>query len=135
MKIEFQQTEVSEIAKKILSQLDSKILCFYGPMGAGKTTLIKTLIKELGVIDSGTSPTFGLVNEYENAQGQLIAYHFDFYRIENETEVLDMGIEDYFSSDTHIFIEWPEKIPSLLPLDHHKIQLQFIDESTRNIEF
>lgn len=104
-------------------------------MGAGKTTLIKSLLEELGAVDKGHSPTFGLVNEYHNSEGELLAYHFDFYRINNEEEVFDMGLEEYFEADVWIFIEWPEKISNLLPPDHQKIQLQFVDEKTRSIEF
>lgn len=104
-------------------------------MGVGKTTLIKSLLKKLGASDTGNSPTFGLVNEYHDTEGNLVAYHFDFYRIRNEQEVLDMGIEDYWSKDVWIFIEWPEKVSNLLPKNHHKIYLRFIDENTRSIEF
>ena len=86
-------------------------------MGVGKTTLIKSLIKQLGAVDSGNSPSYGLVNEYHNANGKLVAYHFDFYRIESEEEALDMGIEEYFNSNAYIFIEWPEKIAKLLPAE------------------
>ena len=104
-------------------------------MGVGKTTIIKAIIKELGAVDSGNSPTFGLVNEYHKANGELVAYHFDFYRIEKEEEALDMGIEEYFNADAYVFIEWPEKIPNLLPENHQKIHLHLIDENIRLIEF
>ncbi|MFD2585679.1 tRNA (adenosine(37)-N6)-threonylcarbamoyltransferase complex ATPase subunit type 1 TsaE [Croceitalea marina] len=135
MELRFTIEELSKVSKELLSKFDKKIICFYGPMGVGKTTLIKAIIKELGVVDSGNSPTFGLVNEYHNAKGELVAYHFDFYRIENEEEALDMGIDDYFNSDAYIFIEWPEKIAGLLPEDSTKIHLHLIDENTRLIEY
>ncbi|RNC90113.1 MAG: tRNA (adenosine(37)-N6)-threonylcarbamoyltransferase complex ATPase subunit type 1 TsaE [Allomuricauda sp.] len=134
-KIVYNIDKINEIAQLLLQQQQHKAFCFYGPMGAGKTTLIKALVEALGAVDSGNSPTFGLVNRYENAEGILLAHHFDFYRIEHEVEVLDMGIEDYFASEAHIFIEWPEKIPNLLLEDHLKVNLQFIDETTRSIEF
>ena len=134
MKTNFNQNQLDSIAKQILSHVDTKVICFYGPMGAGKTTLIKALIRELGAIDNGNSPTFALVNSYETAEAELLAYHFDFYRITNEIEALDMGIEEYFSSGAYIFIEWPERIQNILPQEHHKIDLQFIDENTRSIE-
>ena len=134
-KIIYKLDEITQIAQKLLQKQQSKAFCFYGPMGAGKTTLIKALVQELGAVDTGNSPTFGLVNQYENGKGELVAYHFDLYRIKNEVEVLDMGIEDYFASEAYIFMEWPEKIPNSLPEKHHKIYLQFIDETTRSIEF
>ena len=83
-------------------------------MGAGKTTFIKAICKNLGVEDMTSSPTFSLVNEYETRQGQRV-YHFDLYRINSEIEALDMGIDDYLYSGNWCFIEWPEKIPNLLP--------------------
>ncbi|MDT0607479.1 tRNA (adenosine(37)-N6)-threonylcarbamoyltransferase complex ATPase subunit type 1 TsaE [Croceitalea rosinachiae] len=131
----FNNSQLGVIAKKLLKEEKQKCFCFYGQMGVGKTTLIKNLLQELGAIDLGHSPTFGLVNEYDNAQNKLLAYHFDFYRIENEEEVYDMGIEEYFSQDAYIFIEWPEKIPNLIPKDALTIKLQFIDENTRRIEY
>ncbi len=134
-KIIYNLDKIQQIASKVLAGFNQNIICFHGPMGVGKTTLIKTIIKELGVVDSGNSPTFGLVNEYHNANGELVAYHFDFYRIENEEEALDMGIEDYFNSDAYIFIEWPEKIAGLLPEDSTKIHLHLIDKKTRLIEY
>ena len=104
-------------------------------MGSGKTTLIKAMLHNLGAIDMGNSPTFSLVNEHYNAHGQLLAYHFDLYRIESLEEALDMGIETYFNSEAYLFIEWPRIIESLLPAKYHSISLQFIDETTRYIEF
>jgi len=83
-------------------------------MGAGKTTLIKAVCEALGVKDTISSPTFSIVNEYRAADGKKI-YHFDFYRIKSENEAYDMGYEDYFYSGAYCFIEWPEKIASLLP--------------------
>lgn len=133
-KIFYNIDEIQQIAVKLLSDFSQNIICFYGPMGVGKTTIIKAIIKELGAVDSGNSPTFGLVNEYHNADGELVAYHFDFYRIEKEEEALDMGIEEYFNADAYVFIEWPEKICNLLPDNHQKLQLHLIDENTRLIE-
>lgn len=134
MKKTFELSDIQTVAKAIINASPGKQLCFYGEMGAGKTTLIKALVKELGAVDSGNSPTFGLVNEYHDAQGDLLAYHFDFYRLEDETEALDMGLEDYLNSDAWVFMEWPEKIKSLLPEDVVPIFLHFIDENTRSVE-
>ncbi len=134
MKKTFQLKDIQKVAKAIIGATSGKQLCFYGEMGAGKTTLIKALVKELGAVDSGNSPTFGLVNEYHDAKGDLLAYHFDFYRLEDEIEALDIGLEDYLNSDAWIFMEWPEKIKSLLPEDVVSIFLHFIDENTRSVE-
>ena len=104
-------------------------------MGTGKTTLIKKLLESLGAVDTGNSPTFGLVNEHYDSTGKLLAYHYDFYRLEQEEEAYDMGIDDYFDKEVYHFIEWPERIPSLLPGDHVVVRLQLVDDRTRLIEF
>jgi tRNA threonylcarbamoyladenosine biosynthesis protein TsaE len=109
----------------------NRILLFYGDMGAGKTTLIKTLCRQLGVIDGVTSPTFSIVNEYAGKAGPV--YHFDFYRLSNQTEALDMGYEEYFYSGNYCFIEWPEKIAGLIPDQYTGIRITVIDESSRQI--
>jgi tRNA threonylcarbamoyladenosine biosynthesis protein TsaE len=100
-------------------------------MGAGKTTLIKSLCESLGVTEPVTSPTFSIVNEYIGA-GQKV-YHFDFYRLKTQTEALDMGYEEYFYSDAWCFIEWPEKIPGLLPGHYVKINIKALDDNLRQI--
>jgi len=132
---EFTLKDIHSLTKEVIPELHSKTVCLYGPMGAGKTTLIKAMVKELGAVDVGSSPTFGLVNEYHSADGELLAYHFDFYRINSLEEALDIGLEDYFTTDVHIFIEWPEKIEALLPEEYHTVSLYFIDENTRRIEY
>lgn len=99
----------------LLQEAESEpIILFEGPMGAGKTTLIKELCRQLGVEENVSSPTFALVNEYEGRGGKLI-YHFDFYRINQEREALDIGAPEYFESGSLCLIEWPSMIPSLLP--------------------
>ena len=102
-------------------------------MGVGKTTLIKELCKQLKVLDNISSPTFSLVNEYQTASQEVI-YHFDFYRIDDEEEALDMGIEDYLESGNWCFIEWPENIENLLPLDAVEIHLSLLEDNQRNIQ-
>jgi tRNA threonylcarbamoyladenosine biosynthesis protein TsaE len=109
----------------------NRILLFYGDMGAGKTTLIKALCEQLGIIDAVTSPTFSIVNEYAGAAGP--AFHFDFYRLNNQTEALDMGCEEYFYSGNYCFIEWPEKIAGLIPDQYTSISIAGIDEELRQI--
>jgi len=134
-KINFSSQEVINIGRNVLSEQDSRCIAFYGDMGSGKTTLIKGMLKVLGAVDQGSSPTFGLVNEYHDDEGNLLAYHFDFYRIQSLEEALDMGLEDYFTSDAYIFMEWPEKVRDLLPEGHTRVHLYFIDENTRRIEY
>lgn len=134
MKTIFQLNEIREVAKQIVGTVPGKTLCFYGEMGVGKTTLIKALVKELGAVDEANSPTFGLVNEYHGSTDKPIAYHFDFYRLNDETEALDMGLEDYLNADAWILIEWPEKIGSLIPEDAVGVFLHFVDENTRSVE-
>ncbi len=132
-KIIYNQSKIAAIAASLLQEASSKTLCFYGDMGAGKTTLIKAMLLQLGAEDAGNSPTFGIVNEYHLPNGTVLAYHFDFYRLQDELEALDLGLEDYLNQDQWLFIEWPEKIPSLLPTDHTKVFLEVMDEETRAI--
>ncbi len=100
-------------------------------MGAGKTTLIKCLCERLGVTDVVTSPTFSIVNEYVGADNKI--YHFDFYRLKNQAEALDLGYEEYFYSDAWCFIEWPEKISGLLPENFVRIDIEVMPDGSRQI--
>ena len=129
----YKKNRLSSIANKIIFESKSKILCIYGEMGAGKTTLTKALVKELGGADEVSSPTFGIVNEYHLKSGKVLGYHFDFYRLNDETEALDLGFEDYLHQDVWIFIEWPEKIPALLPEHTTDIHIKILDAETRKI--
>jgi len=126
-------SELNHIAKDVILHSESKILLFYGEMGVGKTTLIKEICKEIGVKDTISSPTFSLVNEYHTHTKEIV-YHFDFYRITNEEEALDIGIEDYFYSDTWCLIEWPINIQNLLPLKSTEIHLTELSDKQRNIQ-
>lgn len=129
----YQLSDLSVVAEQILDTAASKILLFYGEMGSGKTTLIKELAKQLGVEDVTSSPTFSLVNEYHSKNGEIV-YHFDFYRIEDEEEAYDMGIEEYFDSGAWCFIEWPENVENLLPLESVVIKLTINPDNTRTIQ-
>jgi tRNA threonylcarbamoyladenosine biosynthesis protein TsaE len=115
------------------SDLQSNIFAFFGQMGAGKTTFIKAICKELGVADAVNSPTFTIVNEYRAAKGFPI-YHFDFYRINKITEAYDIGIDEYFSGDGLCLIEWPEKIKEILHDDCFQVFVYVDDEGNRTIE-
>lgn len=126
--------ELDEIAKKIISFSSDLIFwIFEGDMGAGKTTLIKSICKALKVVDPVTSPTYSLVNEYLTEDNKTI-YHFDFYRINDEEEAIDIGAEEYFDSGNYCFIEWSSKIPSLLPESNFlTIAIEQIEQDQRMI--
>lgn len=113
---------------------DNKIFAFTGTMGAGKTTFISAICKSLGVEeDDISSPTFAIVNEYRSdSTGQLI-YHFDCYRIEDDEEALDMGVEDYFESGSLCFIEWPDRIERFLPEDTVEVSIAETESGARKV--
>ncbi len=131
----YTEDQIHEVAKKLITSLPSKIVCFHGEMGAGKTTLIKAIVKELGGVGEASSPTFGIVNEYHDDKDAVLAYHFDFYRLNDENEAYDLGIEDYLNQDVWVFMEWAEKIASILPSDTVEVTIEFVDERTRKITF
>jgi tRNA threonylcarbamoyladenosine biosynthesis protein TsaE len=125
-------TQLPAIASEILSLAkDYRIFLFYGDMGAGKTTLIKSLCECLETTETVTSPTFSIVNEYTGSGNKI--YHFDFYRLKTQTEALDMGYEEYFYSDAYCFIEWPEKIPGLLPEHYISVEIKVTGDNSRGI--
>ncbi|MBR1668578.1 MAG: tRNA (adenosine(37)-N6)-threonylcarbamoyltransferase complex ATPase subunit type 1 TsaE [Bacteroidaceae bacterium] len=114
---------LSAAAREFVAAMgERKVFAFYGKMGAGKTTFIKAICEELGVEDVINSPTFAIVNEYVDGEGEPI-YHFDFYRIKKEQEALDIGYEDYVYSGNVCFMEWPELIENLLPDDAVKVTI------------
>ena len=124
--------QLSSIASQILSYAaGTRIFLFYGEMGAGKTTLIKSMCEQLDVKEPVTSPTFSIVNEYAGKNQKI--FHFDFYRLKNQTEALDMGYEEYFYSDAYCFIEWPDKIPDLLPNDYLSVGIKVTGDNSREI--
>ncbi len=146
-------------AKQILSFAgEKKIFCFYGELGAGKTTLIKEICKQLGVKEAGSSPTFSIINEYrtstprfspspfqkeketekrrmrepeKTATEEFLIYHFDLYRLQSESEIYDIGYEEYLFSGNYCFIEWPEKMERLLPKDVLRIRIEVLGSERR----
>lgn len=111
----FSLHEINDIAQQLIAAINNyHLIAFYGEMGMGKTTLIKAVCQQLQVEDNIQSPTFSIVNQYQSGNGEII-YHFDFYRMKNEEEALDFGVEEYFYSGNYCFMEWAEKIPNLLP--------------------
>ena len=131
----YNREDLAQISNQVIKAAYGRnIWIFEGEMGAGKTTLIKAICKELGVLGHNQSPTFSIVNQYLSSAGETI-YHFDFYRLKNETEALDFGIEEYFDSGNICMLEWAEKVESLLPDNCFKIKISLTDNLERNIEF
>ncbi|MBK85811.1 MAG: tRNA (adenosine(37)-N6)-threonylcarbamoyltransferase complex ATPase subunit type 1 TsaE [Flavobacteriaceae bacterium] len=133
MKIKYTLDEIDLVAKRLLKKFKNKVIIFNGEVGSGKTTLIRSIVNELGTYDKISSPTFSIVNEYKVLNG--IVYHFDFYRINNHNEALDIGIYEYLNSENWNFIEWADKIQVLLPKNLIKINLSVISHQKRELEF
>ena len=124
--------ELPQVAGEFIQTLGNRrVVAFQGKMGAGKTTFIKALCEQLGVCDMVNSPTFSIVNEYTDADGQTIAYHFDLYRLKSVAEALDMGAEDYFYSGHYCFIEWPDVADALLPDNCAEASIEEADNGAR----
>ena len=128
----FKAKDLKIIGKYLIEDLSTKVVRIDGPMGAGKTTLISSICKSLGVEEPVSSPTFSLVNTYKSRDG--IIYHFDFYRIQNAHEALDIGLEEYLESGNLCFMEWAEKITPHLPLNYDHYKLEVIDKKYRKIK-
>lgn len=125
--------ELPRAAEKILSSREGRtVVAFYGPMGAGKTTLIREIASQLGVCDTVTSPTFALINQYRTADDDIVN-HFDFYRIDKREEAFDLGYEEYFYSGDLCLVEWPEKIETLLPENVMVVRIIPTGHETREI--
>lgn len=125
--------EIDAVAREFLTLAEGrKLLAFYGQMGAGKTTFTVALCKALGVGDAVSSPTFAIVNEYLRSDGEPM-FHFDFYRIRNNAEAMDIGVEDYFYSGHLCIMEWPENIEDLLPEETLRIYIKVNDDLSRSV--
>lgn len=127
--------DIAQAAHEFVAQMgDETVYAFYGEMGAGKTTFINALCKELGVEDDTTnSPSFSIINEYRSDTTAELIYHFDLYRLESLEEAFDIGVEDYFDSGALCFLEWPERIADILPNDTVKVTITVNDDDTRTI--
>ena len=133
MEVTYLLSEIDVVARQILEKTRSRTLLFYGEMGAGKTTLIKALLKALGAVDTGASPTFSLVNVYDTENGTV--NHFDFYRIKDESEAWDMGFEEYLDSGNWNFIEWPQKIENFIDKEYQKMEINVLKNNVRKLKF
>lgn len=124
---------IDQVAKDFINTYNEPgVFCFYGSMGAGKTTFVQALCEQLKVVDVVNSPSFAIVNEYNTDKDDKV-YHFDFYRLKEEEEAFDLGYEDYFYSDSYCFVEWPEKISSLLPAKRYDVTVTVLEDMTRQI--
>jgi len=122
------------VAKEMLASLQDapRVWLFRGQMGAGKTTLSKELLKQLGIDQNVQSPTFSLVNEYQTKSGETV-YHFDLYRLKNIQEALAIGIEEYLDSGNYCLIEWPEQAEELWDFPHVNVEIEAINETQRKL--
>jgi len=125
---------LNDVASRLLEIGYPGVWCFHGDLGAGKTTLIKSICAQLGVSSGVTSPSFSIVNEYKGRQGEKI-YHFDFYRLKNEIEAYDIGVDEYFESGHYCFVEWPDFVPSLLPKRHVDIWINVTGLDSRKVGY
>ena len=131
----FNLEQMESVAKEFIDSIgDDRIFLFEGEMGAGKTTLISEICKQLGAIDDFGSPTFSLVNEYADASGNPI-YHFDFYRIDSPQEALDMGVEEYFDSGNLCLVEWPDRLGALSPGEARTVSILINPDDSRTLIF
>ena len=125
--------DLEQLSNEILMTCTkSQIFTFEGQLGAGKTTLIKSLCRYLGYTDEVTSPTFSLINEYQTPSSMI--YHMDLYRLNSENELLDIGFEEYLDGDAFCFIEWPQIAENLIVQSHYKIKILLNEDLSRKIE-
>lgn len=126
--------DLSRAAAEIIEAIgDRRIVALRGSMGAGKTTLVAEMMRQLGMDDEASSPTFAIVNEYHSSNTGQTVYHFDFYRLESSAEAYDIGIEDYWDSGNLCLMEWTENIEDILPDDTLFIEIEEQSDGSRNV--
>ena len=133
MVIEYSLQKINDVARKLTHSFTYPIVAFEGQMGSGKTTLIQSIVSQLGSEDTVNSPTFGLVNQYTTTKGEVI--HMDLYRLEKEDELEQLGFEDYIRTGDLCLIEWPEMIAKAIEGECHHIYIELIDEHKRKLTF
>jgi len=135
MKIDYTLEKIDIVAKSLIDFFEKnsnkKVICFYGEMGSGKTTLITTICKLWKTENDVVSPSFAIINEYKTHKGKV--YHFDFYRLKDLQEALDIGTEDYFYSNNYCFLEWPQIVEPILPENIIKIEIKIISNNQRQL--
>ena len=131
MELNYLLTDLNKAAEFVIKHSKNKIILFYGNMGAGKTTLIKEICKQLGVTERVSSPTYSIVNEYDTANDKI--YHFDLYRMKDEEEAYQVGFEEYLDSGHWIFIEWPDRLKSLMPEEANTITIEILSDNSRKV--
>jgi tRNA threonylcarbamoyladenosine biosynthesis protein TsaE len=135
MEVNFSLEEINDVAKKVIDAMaNKKVIALHGQMGAGKTTFTHAFCDALGVVDVVSSPTFSIINQYQTKQGETI-YHLDLYRLKDEEEAINAGVEDCLYSDNICLIEWPERIPTIFPENTFHIIIEVIDLNRRKIAF
>lgn len=132
VELKYHIDQIEDAARAVMRELgETRVILVDGPMGAGKTTIIKAMCSILNTQDDVSSPTFSIVNEYMGSEG--VIYHFDFYRIKDVQEAIDIGAEDYFYSGNFCFIEWASKVENILPDDIFLVSLSIEGDHTRKI--
>ena len=131
MEYVFNLANINKASKLVIDNIKTTVVRIDGKMGAGKTKIISNICMQLGVKEVITSPTFSLINTYQSTNGPI--YHFDFYRLQNPNEALDIGIEEYLESGNVCFLEWAEKIENHLPLNYDHYILKVLNDNTRRI--
>ena len=131
MEYVYNLANINKASKLVIDNIKTTVVRIDGKMGAGKTKIISNICMQLGVKEIITSPTFSLINTYQSTNGPI--YHFDFYRLQNSNEALDIGIEEYLESGNVCFLEWAEKIENHLPLNYDHYILKVLNDNTRRI--
>ncbi len=131
--IVYEINDIDQIIDNILANYPTKLFLLDGDLGAGKTTLVKSIVNAIGIDTNVSSPTFNIINEYYSNDVSIKAYHIDLYRIENFQEIQDLGLLDLLESDNWVFIEWPSIIEEYCPLPYLKLSFSIVDSSNRQL--